>query len=220
MNFIKNHPVDYSAVIAGTHLIAFPGLSAERKQDIIDLMMYADFYASQTWRREEQWTSWIQYYQAQLLTSGCKLRSAIVKPPMYITDASELDHVGIGITGTINVNNLLDLAQRSFKAARISQFARHFFEFGTASGSRSAFLMVPCERLDADDVSILLCGLHAKATINSESRGGDWRTNREMLVRLSGGVYSFSQQAYSERREVIRRRLNDVARYNLQGINI
>ncbi|WP_426142941.1 hypothetical protein [Pseudomonas sp. DWP3-1-2] len=220
MNNLKSDSTHFNAVISGNHLISFPELSETQRQDVIDLMMYADFYASQTWRREEQWTSWMQYYQKQLLASGCQLVSNIVKEPIYITDASELDHIGFGVTGTARVGKLLELAQRSFKAARVSHYARHFFEFGSAAGSLSAFQVVPCEPVDGDTVRILICGLNASATVVSDDRGGDWRVNREMVIRLSGGIYSLSQKDYTAHRDRIRTRLLQVSRYNLRGVNI
>jgi len=210
-----------NAVVTGKNIISFaPGISLEDREDIIDVMMYADFFSSQSYRQKTQWTSWMQYYRKQLEYSGCQLRSLLVKEPMVINSAGELDQISFGVKGSVRINNLMDLARRSFKAARLNEYARHFFEYGSDSGSISAFQVVPCERIETGDVSILICGLHASATVTSESVGGDWRVNREMVVRLAGGVYSFNGQAFAAHRERIRTRLRAVARFNIQQVSI
>ena len=184
-------------------------------------MLYADFFATQSYRQAENWTTWLNYYRSQLLASGCRLKSIIVKEPMFITDARDLDEVGFAVTGSVRVANLMALMRRSFKAARLNEFARHFFQYGAGSGGLNSFQVVPCEAVaGTDEVHILLCGLHASTRVESESRGGDWRTRREMVVRLGGGVYAFDRSAYAAHRERIRARLNAVGRFNIQQISI
>jgi hypothetical protein len=209
-----------NAVVAGNNLLSFSGVSRTHRTDILDLLMYADHFATQTWRRDAQWTSWIEYYRKQFSYSGCQLKSQIVKPAMVISSASELDDISFGVTGSVRVSGLMDLARRSFKEARLNEYARHFFESGSDSGYLSSFQVVPCEGIGADDVSILICGLHARATVSSESRGGDWRLNREMVVRLAGGVYHFNAEAYAPHRQRIQSRLQEVGRFNIQHLNI
>lgn len=210
----------HNAVIAGKNLISFSGVAKSQRADIIDMLMYADFYASQTWSREKYWTSWINYYRSQLLRSGCQLRSQIVKPAMVINSASELDNISFSVTGSVRVSGLMELAQRSFRETRLNEYARHFFEAGSGSGHLSSFQVVPCESNGADDVSILICGLHASASAVNESRGGDWWTARDIVVRLAGGVYNFNQERFAPHRQRIQSRLLETSRFNLQQITI
>lgn len=215
MNGLNNN-----AVITGTSLISFSGVSASFRNDILDVLMYADFYATQTWRPQSQWTSWMEYYRKQLVYSGCQLKSLLVKEPMVINHARELDRVSFGIVGSAKASGLLELAQRSFKAARLSEYARHFFQFGSDAGYFSAFQVVPCESTSAGDVSILVCGVHASATVTSGSRGGDWQSDREMVVRLAGGVYQLNEKVYAAHRQRIQSRLLEAGRFNLQQLSI
>lgn len=209
-----------NAVIAGKNLVSFSGVPMSSRGDILDMLMYADFFATQTWRPQSQWSSWIEYYRKQLGASGCRLISQIVKQPAFIKQAGELDNLGFGVTGSVRVRELMDLARRSFKAARLNEYARHFFESGSASGYYSTFQVVPCEKVGTDDILILICGLHASATVTSESMGGDWWTNREMVVRLAGGVYNFNSQAYAPHRQRIQTRLDEMGKFNIQQVSI
>jgi hypothetical protein len=210
-----------NALVTGNNIVSFStGVTPSDRADLLDLMMYADIYASQSYRRERDWTSWMLYYRKQLEYSGCRLRSLIVKEPMVINSARELDDIGFSVKGSVRIANLLELTHRSIKAARLSEYARHFFEYGSDSGSLSAFQVVPCENLAGGEISFLVCGLHASATATSDDRGGDWLVGREMVVRVAGGVYSLTGQDFTTHRERIRSRLQDIGRFNINHINI
>lgn len=210
-----------NALVAGNNIISFaPGVSAADRDDLLDLMMYADLYASQSYRVEENWVSWMLYYRKQLEYSGCQLRNPIVNEAMLINSARELEDIRFSFKGTVQIAHLLELTRRSFKAAQLSEYARHFFEYGSGSGSLSTFQLVPCENLAEGEISFLVCGLHASATVISEDRGGDWRVDREMVVRLAGGVYSLRRQDFSAHRERIRTRLLEIGRFNINQISI
>ncbi len=211
---------DAHAVIGDTNLISFSGVSREDRADILDLMMYADFSASQTWRREEHWTSWIDYYRKRLEACGCRRSTNIVKQPMVISSAAELDNLSFGVVGNVAVNGLLQLARRSIKAARLSQYAQHFFEMGEGRQALSTFQIVPCETASPGEVSILVCGLYASATATREGRGGDWRTDRQMVVRLAGSAYSFSQAGYDPYRQRVQTHFENTGPFNIRPISI
>ncbi|GFM89509.1 hypothetical protein PSCICO_49080 [Pseudomonas cichorii] len=211
---------DFNALIAGNTIVSFSStVSRQAREDIADMLLYAEFFATQSYRPNEFWTSWLNYYRSTLVRSGCKLKSQIVKEPMVITGAEELDSISFDITGSVRVDNLLELTRRSFKAARLNQYARHFFQYGSGSGSVGNFQIVPCEEV-AGEVHLLLCGLHASSTITSDSRGGDSWINREMVVRLGGGVYAFNRTVFASQRERIRARLKAVGNLNIRQIDI
>ncbi|MBX8576448.1 hypothetical protein [Pseudomonas cichorii] len=210
----------FNALIAGSNIISFSSsVSVQARQDIADMLLYAEFFATQSYRPNEFWTSWLNYYRSSLVRSGCKLKSQIVKQPMVINDAEELDVISFDITGSVSVGNLLELTRRSFKAARLNQYAQHFFQYGSGSGAVGNFQVVPCEEV-AGEVHLLLCGLNASATVTSDSRGGDSWIKREMVVRLGGGVYGFTSAAFAPQRERIRARLKEVGNFNIRQINI
>ncbi|RMQ50565.1 hypothetical protein ALQ04_03832 [Pseudomonas cichorii] len=211
---------DFNALLVGNTIVSFsPGVSAQSREDIADLLMYADFFASQSYRPGEFWTSWLNYYRSSLVSSGCKLTSQIVKEPMFITSAEQLDSISFEIAGSVHVENLVELARRSFKAVRLNQYARYFFQYGAGTGTVGNFQVVPCEEVGGQ-IHILLCGVHARSTATSDSRGGDSWINREMIVRLGGGVYAFNSQVFASHRERIRTRLKAVGNFNIRQINI
>lgn len=212
--------VTNNAVMAGDNLVSFSGVSNKQRADILDLLMYADHFATQARRRETDWTSWINYYRSQLVSSGCQLKAPIRNAALVINSASELDNISFDVVGSVRTSDLMDMARRSLRDARLNNYARNFFESGSDSGFLHSFQVVPCQGDGADDVSILICGLHASATVTADSRGGDWRVNREMVVRLAGGVYNFNTQRFAPHRQRIGARLLEIGRFNLQLISI
>lgn len=212
--------LETNAAVAGNNMFSFSGVAPQQRNDLMDLLMYADYSATQTWRPHTQWSSWISYYRRYLATSGCTLKSELAKSPMVINSASELDTINFDWVGSTRISGLLDLARRSLRAARLNEYARHFFDSGSASGYTSAFQVVPCEGVAADEILIMLCALHCSATVTTDDRGGDWRVNREMVVRFAGGVYSFNSEAFAEKQERIRSTLRRAANYNINLLAI
>ncbi|MFS2159935.1 hypothetical protein ACCD10_21670 [Pseudomonas sp. Pseusp122] len=210
------------ALIAENNMLAFgPEVVEQDRQDIADMLMYADFFASQSYPMQDSWMGWLEYYRSQLIKAGCKLTSPLVKEPMFITDARELDTIGFGLKGAVRAANLIALAHRSLKAARLNDYASHFFQYATESGSLGRFQVLPCEAIAGTDiVRILLLGVHVSATLNSGWVGGDWRKSREMVVRLGGGLYEFNRSAYAAHRARIRARLSEVSNFNIRRVSI
>ncbi|WP_095101844.1 hypothetical protein [Pseudomonas sp. Irchel 3A5] len=212
--------INNNAVRTGHNLFSFSGVSSAQRNDIIDMLMFADCRATQVWRPQSQWTSWINYYRSHVVSAGCQLKSLLVKQPMVINSAHELDNISVEVAGSIRVSGLMDLVRRSFRATQFNEQARHFFDSGIASGYFSTFQVVPCVSAGEDDVSILICGLHASATVSSDSRGGGLQVNREMVVRLAGGVYNFNSEAFAPHRQRIQARLLEVGRFNLEQLSL
>ena len=69
------------------------------------------------------------------------------------------------------------------------------------------FQMVPCVRDPSGEVLMLICAIRLTKTV--EIRDFDFWTDiqREMLLRISGGVYRFNRTVYGGFREQIRAEL-------------
>ena len=207
-----------NAVITATNLFSFSGVSAGLRTDILNMLMYADHFAGQI-GPHDRWAGWTLHYRKQLQFAGCQLINRFDHSPTVINNVSDLEYLSIGIKGVKGSSNLDDLARRSFKAVRLKQFAHHFFQFGSGEGAFSRFQIVPCESLGEGNVLIAVCALQVSTEI---SPGGLFNLDedREMVVRLEGGLYTFSEQAYAQRRDYIRSRLSGVRREKLRSINI
>lgn len=207
-----------NVVIAGSNLISFmAGLSREEKKDLSDLLRYADYFASQTFDRSEFWTSWMEYYRNRLERFST-VRARIVKDPMVITDAEELEQIAPGVNGTIGSASLGRLMQQSLRKVRIDRDARLFFQQGRGSGRLRTFQVVGCEKTPDGRILIMLCALHANAYTEVDILGLSERVERDIVLRITGGVYELHRDQYATQRESINSKLRNVTRLAIQEI--
>ncbi|WP_297844388.1 hypothetical protein [Pseudomonas sp.] len=194
--------------IAGNNLVSFSvGMSNQEKEDVLDLLLYADFFASQAYDRRLFWKNWLDYYRNRLVRHGCSLKSLIVRDPVVITDPHELDRLTFSIVGKEGSAELASMVQASFSAMRINQYAREFLQRGTGAGRVGSFQIVPCERTADGEIRIFLCALQVNA-LEVVDEGWFWKTSvRDLVFRLVGGAYAFSSDRYAPSRNEIRNKL-------------
>lgn len=207
-----------NVVIADTNFISFSSVAKHHRSDLLAMLAYADHFAGQV-DREERWAGWTLHYRKQLEFAGCELINHFDHAPKRITNVRELDRLSIRVKGLKGADILEDLARRSFKTVRLNAFARYFFQFGSGAGSLARFQVVPCASIGEDIVSMAVCAVHVSAEV---SPGGLFNLDedREMVVRMEGGLYHFSAQAYALKRDYIRSRLAGIHRSGLQPLNI
>lgn len=211
--------VTSNAVITGNNLFAFGGIPQEQRSDLLTMLMYADHFAGQV-NQKERWASWTLHYRKQLEFAGCQLISRFdQKGATVIHNVRELDDLSIEVKGLKDADNLAHLARRSFKAVRLSQYGRLFFTMGSGSGFLSRFQVVPCESISEHDISIAVCALRVTTEV---SPGGlfNLEDDREMEVRLEGGLYHFNLQAYAEKRQHIEKRMSEISQASVQQLSI
>lgn len=207
-----------SSVIAGSNLVSFmAGITREEKKDLSDLLRYADYFASQTYDRSEFWTSWMEYYRNRLERFST-VRARIVKEPMVITDAEELEQITAGVNGTAGSASLGRLMQQSLQKVRFDKDAQLFFQHGRGSGRLRTFQVVGCEKTPDGRILIMLCALHANAYTEVDIFGLSERVERDIVLRITGGVYEFHRDQYATQRENINSKLRNVTRLAIQDI--
>lgn len=207
-----------NAVITANNLVSFSDVLPRQRSDILTMMKYAHHFAGQI-DRQDRWAGWTLHYRKQLQFAGCELITRLDHTPTVISNVRQLERLSIGVKGLERASSLEDLARRSFRAVRLKHYADLFFQFGSSAGNFSHFQVVPCERIGEDDVAILVCALQVSTEISAAGLF-NLDEDREMIVRLEGGLYRFSGQAYAEKRAYIRSRLSGVGRDQLRALNI
>lgn len=206
-------------VVAGSNLVSFlSGFSREEKSDVLKVLRFADYFASATWRRQDAWLSWMMYYRAQLQKYGCTPGAQVFMEPVVVTEPAELDRIVYSIKGLSGVDRLVEGVAKTFKTMRLDRYARAFFQHGRGEGTLSTFQSVPCERNRAGQMQILMIGVHANAYASTDIFGLTEITKRDMVVRLTGGIYTFDPQAFAVHRDYVRSRLKGNARLAIQNL--
>ena len=206
-------------VVAGSNLVSFlSGFSRQEKSDVLKVLRFADYFASATWRRQDAWLSWMIYYRAQLQKYGCKPGAQVFMDPIVVSEPAELDLISYKIKGLSGVDRLVEEVSQSLRSMRINEYARGFFQYGRGDGTLSTFQAVPCERNSVGQMQILMIGVHANAYGSSDIFGLTENTKRDMVVRLTGGVYTFDSKAFAPHRDYLRSRLAGDARLTIQNL--
>ena len=185
--------VTSNAVITSNNLVSFSNVLPRQRSDILTVLKYADHFAGQI-DRQDRWAGWTLHYRKQLQFAGCELITRLDHTPTVISNVRQLERLSIGVKGLEGASSLEHLARRSFQVVRLEKYADLFFQFGSSAGNFSRFQVVPCERLGEDDVAILVCALQVSTEISSAGLF-NLDEDREMIVRLEGGLYRFSGQA-------------------------
>ncbi|QHF01591.1 MULTISPECIES: hypothetical protein [Pseudomonas syringae group] len=193
---------DNNAVyLGGTRSMAafLPGLSAQERTDLQDVLLDAQLFAGTQFGFERQWASWMHYYRNRLKSRGVQERSLVTSDSLLLSSVADLRDATFAIKGVTDHQRLGDLVRRSFDAMGVYQAASAYFERGLDNGRLGSFQIVPCAKSESGQILMLLCGLHL--VTDAYSAG-----SRRLLFFFKGGSYTFDSSRYATYR-------SDVARY-------
>ncbi|WP_213879619.1 hypothetical protein [Pseudomonas sp. dw_358] len=183
-------------------------LSSQEKQDVSDLLLQADIFASITWNRQVYWKSWADYHRNRMLKHGCKEHGVIATEPQFLTRQAELEKpIRLRIVGGGGSPRMPQMAIEALNAAGFLKFAREFLRSGSEISQLGSFQVVPCIRDTTGEVQVFVCGLHVAGKVDDR--------NRELVLRFNGGSYTFSTERFSQHRAQVRK---DLERYAMQRI--
>lgn len=198
-----------SVAIVGSNLISlYDGVARQDREDILDCLSHAHVFASRYHDQRDDYSNWLFRYRTRLESRGCILVSPIRHTPQVIFHASELDSATFDIIDSAGSRALAELADASWRSMKLSQHARHFFSRGSGNGEVGRFQTVPCMSDSYGDVLMLICAIRLTETVDTRDFDFWTDTRREMLLRISGGVYRFDRAVYSGYRALIRMQLN------------
>lgn len=187
------------AAFVGNNLFTFfPGMTAEEKSDVQELVTYADITSSVKFDRTELWSSWMFDYTQRLVISGFKRTSFITPDSRVLGHADEWTNELFQIVGTHGSRNLVNMVKQCFSAASVNRSVKAFFDHSTVAGKGRFLQIVPCEKTPAGDIVILLCGINVSFNGDAVHNGG-----KRVILYVKGGRYVFDRTAYNKRREAV-----------------
>ncbi|MBI6854136.1 hypothetical protein YA0002_15270 [Pseudomonas cichorii] len=196
-------------------VVAFlPGLSAQEKTDVQNILLYSQLFASQQYSFMSQWSSWMHYYRNRLEKMGFVCKSKIVKDSLLLTDMDDVEEATFGILGEPDYGKLSGLVRRSFDALGVHEKAEAFFEGDISYKRLASFQIVPCEKTLSNEIRIMLCSLHLSSdTYASEG------SNR-LIFYFKGGSYVFNPAVYEAQRETVVEYLKGKAQATIRNARI
>lgn len=198
-----------TGAIVGSSLVSlYDGVARPDREDIFDSLLSADRFASRHHDQRRDYTNWFFRYRRRLESRGWVLKSPILHTPQVVFGPAELDSVTFDLVASAGAQALADLVQASWRSMRVHRFADHFFDKGQRNGELGRLQMVPCMN-DADSTLLMLiCGIRLTGSIDMRDFEFWSETRREMVLRISGGVYRFDRATYGRYRQEIRNSLS------------
>lgn len=188
-------------------------LCVQEKQDVSDLLLQADVFASMTWNRRQYWKSWADYHRNRMLKHGCEAYSLIITEPLFLTREEELQQsIRLNILDGDGSPRLPQMAEQSLVTAGYKEFALNFLRSGSEESFLGDFQVVPCTRTATGEVEIFVCGLHVTGRVSGDKR--------ELVLRLNGGSYLFSVERYAAHRAQVRRHLERYAAQRIRHVEL
>jgi len=195
-------------------------ITRQEREDISDLLLYADQRASQYYNRSVLWKSWLDQHRHWMLANGCLEAGVIVMQPQVINRVSDLDHVRFAVSGGQATQALSRLATRALRAMDVAGVVRRFLAAGEPQSFKRAWQLQPCERDTAGEITILACGLQVVGYVERRDHEFWNQTSREMVLRINGSAFTFSSMRYAPFRERIATRLSQSASRELERLVI
>lgn len=184
------------------------GLHPQEKQDISDLLLHADVFASSAWERKVHWQSWLDYHANRLKKHGCRVRAILTNPPLFIESEHDLrEPLALQIKGGDDSPILGDMLIDGLNRSGYYGFCIEFLRHGSGPAHLADFQIVPCIRRADGDLSLMVCGLQAKGLYEKDKR--------QVVLRLAGVEYIFDANAYAPYRAEVQQHL---LRYATQRI--
>jgi hypothetical protein len=176
------------------------GLQAQEKQDISDLLLQADVFASSAWERKVHWQSWLDYHANRLKKHGCKVRATLINSPRFVDSEKTLaEPFALLVKGVEDSPLLVDMLIDGLNRSGYLGFCIEFLRHGSGPGHLADFQIVPCVKRADGSLSLLVGGLQAKGLYDNG--------RREIVLRLTGVEYSFDSRDYDAFREEVKQHL-------------
>lgn len=199
--------VAMGAVIGNGMIPLYAGIGGSDRDDILDCLSHADGFASRAFDQKAEYLNWLFRYLTRLQQRGWGLINPIKHTPQVIFDAGELNAVSYRIFESIASRRLAGLAQSAWSSMNTNRFAQAFFRAGDRDGELVRMQLMPC--VLEPDGAIMMLAYCIRLTGTVDTRDFDFwtQTRREMLLRISGGVYRFDRAEYARYRDTIREQL-------------
>ncbi|MBD8119847.1 hypothetical protein IFT62_01330 [Pseudomonas lutea] len=197
-----------TGALVGSNLVSlYEGVNRQDRENIMECLLGAHMFASRHFDQRRDYSNWFFRYRTRLQSRGCVFVSPIIHQPRVISSAAELDSSTFRVVRAVGSRILAELVQASWKGMRANEYANQFFKHGDADGVIGNVQVVPCTVEATGDINMLICSISLTGTVDIKDYDFWTETRREMLLRISGGLYRFDRTVYAAYRAQIRSEL-------------
>lgn len=192
----------------GDNRLSFAGdIAIEDRQDMMDLLVYAEMYASQAVAQRRSPESWHEFYHACLARHGCKLISFLAQSTASAYTLAQVREFRVNVVEH-TVNALFpQLINQSLLALKPEEKAARHFQ-SSAMPQREAEKAVlckvsPCYSGPDSQPYLGFCGLVMRYEVGVEHGVLKDVYRRFVTLTPHGGCYLFDRRAYDTHRALV-----------------
>ncbi|WP_295476606.1 hypothetical protein [uncultured Pseudomonas sp.] len=175
-------------------LLAFyASVPTEYRDDIQDVLLYAQLFASHLNDFQGQWHNWMHYYRDRLESHGFVRQNLVIKDAVLLSSVSDFETASFRLASSVASAEVSALVRGAVRWLGIRDMATAYFRGGGFSESRGSMQIVPCEMTIDGLPSLMLCAL--RVGVDHGSAG-----MRRLVLHFKGGSYRFEPQRYAARR--------------------
>lgn len=171
------------------------------RQDMMDLMLYAEMYASGVVAQNHQPERWHEFYHDCLIGHGCSLISFLASSTASAHTVAEVEAFKVTVVSHLRNSRFTDLVNQSLAALRPQEKARHHLQ-SQAMPQRvpeKALLckVSPCYGDEGNQPIVSFCGLVMRYEVDVEHGWLGDTYRRFVTLTPHGGCYHFDRAVYA-----------------------
>lgn len=140
---------------AGTELFD-QKITGQDRQDIMDLMLYANISASKKYNKNDQASKWMDYFQGRLVKYGCTLEAFVAPDMIVVSDLQGFRELSFKVVGAAGAQKFIAHAKASFAALQVNKKAIDFFRGYSGSERAITISISSCELTEKGDFNFVL----------------------------------------------------------------
>lgn len=197
-------------VSAGLEVFA-KNIADQDRQDIVDLMLYAEVSASNKYDKNEQGGKWMDYYQGRLVKYGCTLEAFVAPDVLVASDWKSFLGLTYKVEGVVGAQEFIGHVKASFDALQITKKAMFFFQ-GYSGSERAVTINISSSELtEKGTILLLFFGLQLSSSIEVKRFFFKDETFYDLTIRPNGGAFLFDRNKYATHRADILIKLKEAA---------
>lgn len=196
------------ALMVGESLVTFGQTLIEQdRQDMLDLMVYAEMHATSKADQQGSPYEWLSFYQRALLQHGCKIMSFVADDTFEAFTVEQVRRFELRVASKDKDDIFVQMVKQGLAAFKLEEkVARHLLQsFVPQRESPKAVLcsVNPCYLDEQNRAFLGICGLVLSYEV--QVRQGLLTDTYTQYVTLSptGGRYLFDREVYATHREQV-----------------
>lgn len=196
------------SLMVGENLVTFTeGVSQQDRQDMLDLMVCAEMYATDQVDQHVSPGNWLTFYQQKLLMHGCKIMSFVAEDTFTAFSVDEVRAFELRVAAKDGDVVFANMVKQGLVALNLEEkAARHLAQSSVPrrDSHKSVLCNVnPCYTDDRNRAFLCICALVLSYEVQVKHGLITDTYTQYVTLSPSGGRYLFDRDVYATHREQI-----------------